>query len=159
MNASTKASPGASLASRLGSVPPSADSSMLTRRHRVYLSASFVLLVVAALGGYVGDWGWTGFRGNTLWDWLHLLVLPVLVAVLPLWLRTQHTRELRWRAVFVVGAALLVVVALGGYLLGWSWTGFRGNTLWDWFDLLPVPFVLPLVMARLAARLEAEEPA
>jgi hypothetical protein len=24
-------------------------------------------------------WSWTGFSGNTLWDWLHLLLLPLLI--------------------------------------------------------------------------------
>jgi len=31
------------------------------------------------LGGYLGPWPWTGFTGNTLWDWLNLLFLPLLV--------------------------------------------------------------------------------
>ena len=31
------------------------------------------------LGGYLGRWSWTGFTGNTLWDWLHLLLLPLLL--------------------------------------------------------------------------------
>jgi hypothetical protein len=34
------------------------------------------------LGGYLGRWHWTGFRGNTLWDWLHLLLLPLLIPLL-----------------------------------------------------------------------------
>ncbi len=29
--------------------------------------------------GYAIPWGWTGFTGNTLWDWLHLLLLPLLL--------------------------------------------------------------------------------
>ncbi len=42
------------------------------------------------------------------------------------------------------------VVAVGGYWLGWAWTGFRDNTLWDWLELLVVPFVLPAVLAYLS---------
>jgi hypothetical protein len=34
------------------------------------------------LGGYEWGWNWTGLHGNTLWDWLHLLLLPVAVPVL-----------------------------------------------------------------------------
>jgi hypothetical protein len=26
--------------------------------------------------GYAVPWGWTGFRGNTLWDWFNLVFLP-----------------------------------------------------------------------------------
>ncbi len=29
----------------------------------------------------VSPWAWTGFTGNTLWDWLHLLLLPLLLPV------------------------------------------------------------------------------
>jgi hypothetical protein len=36
----------------------------------------FVALVLA---GYLAHWRWTGFTGNTAWDWLHLLLLPLLV--------------------------------------------------------------------------------
>ena len=35
--------------------------------------------IAVVLGGYVGKWGWTGFRGNTLWNWLQLLLLPLLL--------------------------------------------------------------------------------
>jgi hypothetical protein len=31
------------------------------------------------LAGYLAHWRWTGFTGNTAWDWLHLLLLPLLV--------------------------------------------------------------------------------
>lgn len=37
---------------------------------------AFVGFVTAA---YLAGWSWTGFRGNTLWDWLHLLLHPLLV--------------------------------------------------------------------------------
>jgi uncharacterized protein YjbI with pentapeptide repeats len=58
----------------------------LGRAWRIALPAAgafiFVLIIV---GGYVWDWKWTGFHGTTLWDWLQLLVLPVVVAVGGLW--------------------------------------------------------------------------
>jgi hypothetical protein len=52
------------------------------------------------------------------------------------------------------------VLVTAGYSLDWRWTGFPGNTLWDWLHLLLVPFVLPIVLAWLSAtRLEhAAEP-
>ena len=48
----------------------------LRRSHWVAFATAAVVLVVLALGGYLRGWDWTGFKGNTLWDWLHLLVLP-----------------------------------------------------------------------------------
>jgi hypothetical protein len=42
----------------------------------------------------------------------------------------------------VVAVAVLVVLC-GGYLWGWSWTGFKANgQLWDWLTLLLVPVAL-----------------
>jgi hypothetical protein len=52
------------------------------------------------------------------------------------------------------------VLVTVGYAFDWEWTGFPGNTLWDWLHLLLVPFVLPVVLAWLSARIEhAEEEA
>jgi integral membrane sensor domain MASE1 len=99
----------------------------------------------------LGGWGWTGFRGNTLWDWLHLLVLPVTLAFLPLWLRTHRRESTRWVVALACVAVVFIVLAVGGYGFGWAWTGFSDNTLWDWIDLLIVPFVLPAVLAYLTA--------
>jgi len=62
-----------------------------------------------------------------------------------------------------LGTALLVafaVLVMVGYAFDWEWTGVPGNTLWDWLHLLLVPFVLPVVLAWLSARIEhAEEEA
>ena len=35
---------------------------------------------------------------------------------------------------------------IGGYLLRWSWTGYHGNTLWDWLNLLLAPLVFPTIL-------------
>lgn len=43
----------------------------------------------------------------------------------------------------VVGAIL--VLAYGGYFLGWEWTGFEGNTFWDWLSLLITPVTIAAV--------------
>ena len=122
---------------------------VVRRRHTVAFGGAVGLVAVCALGGYLGGWAWTGFRGNTLWDWLHLLVLPVVLALLPLWLRTHTRLELVWVVALGLAGLVFVVLVLGGYVLGWAWTGFRGNTLWDWLELLVVPFVLPVVLLRL----------
>ena len=49
------------------------------------MSAPTVALVfigaIVLWGGYSQHWSWTGINGQTatLWDWLHLLLLPLLV--------------------------------------------------------------------------------
>jgi hypothetical protein len=106
-----------------------------------------VVLAVLVVGGYGWGWSWTGFAGNRLWEWLSLLLIPVALALVPLWIKTRHTRRSLWLAGLVGGAATLVVLMIGGYALGWTWTGFAGNRLWDWIHLLLVPAVLPATVA------------
>src|SRR5436305_15212526 len=67
-------------------------------RRAMSLRWSTAVAVVAAFaivlwGGYGRHWSWTGISGKsaTLWDWLNLLMLPIAVAILPLWF-TRHTR-------------------------------------------------------------------
>jgi uncharacterized protein YjbI with pentapeptide repeats len=38
-------------------------------------------------------WGWTGFTGKTLWDWLQLLFVPILLAIGGAWFTNRQTRE------------------------------------------------------------------
>ena len=88
-----------------------------------------------------------GFGGvaSLAWDWLHVLVLPLAVTVAPLWLR-HRDRLGRGRhlllGLLVAAFALLVVL---GYTLDLAWTGFPGNTLWDWLELLVLPLALGLL--------------
>ena len=45
-----------------------------------------VVLAVLFVGSYAFNWKWTGFHDHgRLWDWLSLLLVPVIVAVLPIW--------------------------------------------------------------------------
>ena len=60
------------------------------------------LVVLVILGGYLLHWDWTGFNGNiksgkTLWDWLRLLFIPVVLAVAGFWFnhRERRAAELR----------------------------------------------------------------
>jgi hypothetical protein len=46
----------------------------------------FGLLV---LFGYLVPWPWTGFSDNTAWDWIKLLLLPILVPLVLLPLVTE----------------------------------------------------------------------
>ncbi len=109
------------------------------------------------LAGYLIPWAWTGFRGNSLWDWLNLVALPLAVALAPL---LPEVRE-RWeRTPFSVHGQVglgFAVVVLAGYLARWGWTGFTGNTLWDWLHLLLLPLLVPTVLVP-ALRPVAEAP-
>ncbi len=50
------------------------------------LVATVVILAVLFIGSYAYNWQWTGFRDHgRLWDWLSLLLVPVIVTVLPIW--------------------------------------------------------------------------
>jgi magnesium-transporting ATPase (P-type) len=135
----------------------------LLLRHRDHLGPTHrtaglaVLLAFAALvlAGYLLPMRWTGFTGNTLWDWLSLALLPLVIATSTLW----HPPP-EWSArhvLLVTGAAVLaVLLVLAGYLVPWAWTGFTGNTAWDWIKLLLLPLLLPtLVMPRLLKAAEA----
>jgi uncharacterized protein YjbI with pentapeptide repeats len=52
-----------------------------------YLIPVGLLLVLAAIitlvavGAYTYGWEWTGFLGKTLWDWMKLLVVPLILAL------------------------------------------------------------------------------
>jgi hypothetical protein len=96
--------------------------------------------------GYTVPWGWTGFEGNRLWDWLELLALPVAVALVPLWGELRASWSRSHTIALIAVAVVFVAVVLGGYLGKWSWTGFRGNTLWDWMHLLLLPLLLPTIV-------------
>jgi len=116
------------------------------------------LILIAAIGGYSLDWGWTGFKDNgTVWDWLHLMILPLVVVLAPFWLRSDAAERRWWKVFAAAVVAAFIVLITGGYGYGWGWTGFEGNNLWDWFSLLLVPVAVPLAMATVTIRLERME--
>src|SRR5215210_5632192 len=41
-------------------------------------SLAFLLIVIC---GYLFGWKWTGLPKRTLWDWLDLLIVPVVLAI------------------------------------------------------------------------------
>ncbi|MGH2907680.1 MAG: hypothetical protein ACRDK8_00100, partial [Solirubrobacteraceae bacterium] len=75
-----------------------------------------VAIAIVLGGGYSHRWPWTGINGGsaTLWDWLHLLLLPLAVAVLPVWVRadTRVASRTKSRGGAVM-AAFVAVVVLG----------------------------------------------
>ena len=111
----------------------------------------FIALVVA---GYTIPWDWTGFVGNTVWDWLELVLLPLTLAILAAY-HFDARAEVRPHHAFLIGAfaITIAVLAVGGYTQGWDWTGFEGNTLFDWLELIFLPIVIPLVVIPLVLSL------
>jgi hypothetical protein len=109
--------------------------------------AAFVIFVIAS---YVVPLDWTGFTGNTLWDWLSLLLLPIAITSVR-FLRAERT--LTW-AHYASAAVLLAgfgVLVFFGYVAPWDWTGFTGNTFLDWVQLLILPILFPTVVVPAAA--------
>ena len=139
-----------------GSALMSATSSSSTvRRGLPRTVIAFVLLAAAVLiwAGYSVHWSWTGLSDNdTLWDWMKLLVLPLSLAAVPLWLQSHQKMSWTRRGTLVVGATAFSIFVPLGYLLHWKWTGFAGNTLWDWLELLLLPIVIATVKFWTAER-------
>ena len=96
-------------------------------------------LAMTAAGGYVFHWLWTGYPGNTLWDWLKLLLIPVALTAATLYFSSDRKWRVEWKIAFALAAAILLVTVVGGYILNWHWTGFQGNHLWDWLTLVLQP--------------------
>jgi hypothetical protein len=118
----------------------------ITRRQK---SLGYVVLAafgVIVLVGYTVPWGWTGFVGNRLWDWLELIALPLAVALTPIMRELRTTWNRRYTRVALAGSVVFVAIVLGGYTVPWRWTGFQGNTLWNWMHLLLLPLLLPTVV-------------
>jgi hypothetical protein len=121
----------------------------LHRRHKRAGAGVLVVFVALVIAGYLVPLRWTGFTGNTLWDWLSLALLPVVIATSTLW-ETPGDGLARHRLAVTAAAAVAVAVVLAGYLVPWAWTGFVGNTAWDWVKLLLLPVIVPtLLLPRL----------
>jgi uncharacterized membrane protein len=118
----------------------------LRREHKLFSAGLLTCFAVLVIVGYTIPWAWTGFSGNRLWDWLNLLALPVAVALIPTFNELRHIWGRRHTTIALVGLAVFAAVVLGGYLGHWRWTGFTGNTLWDWLHLLLLPLLLPIVI-------------
>lgn len=123
---------------------------MRTER-KVLLSVLLIAFVAFVIAGYAVPLEWTGFTGNTLWDWLTLLLLPAAIISVRFLREEQQLGPPHYAVGGVLVVAFLVVVYYG-YAAPWDWTGFTGNTLLDWLQLLIVPIVFPtLVVPAVAA--------
>ncbi len=107
------------------------------------LTGAFALLVLI---GYTVPWAWTGFAGNRLWDWLELLALPLAVGLTPLFAELRAAWGRHHSTTALLSSVVFAAVVLGGYLVPWGWTGFTGNTLWDWLHLLLLPLLIPTLV-------------
>ena len=113
---------------------------------RGVLIAAGAVFVVIVVAGYAVPWAWTGFSGNRLWDWLNLAALPLAVALIPVIVELREGWRPRHTATATVAGVAFAVVVLGGYLAPWRWTGFTGNTGWDWLHLLLLPLLVPVAI-------------
>jgi hypothetical protein len=131
---------------------------LVHRRGRIGLAAAGATFALLVLAGYLVPLRWTGFRGNTLWDWLNLLVLLVVLVFLGPW--TDVAARLRGhprRHLLGFAVAIFVALAVAGYTIPMLWTGFPGNTLWDWLQLLLLPVLVPTVLGPALLRWIAVE--
>jgi hypothetical protein len=128
------------------------DREYISRPRRVAYGVVIVAWTGLVIAGYLIPLKWTGFPHKTLWDWFELILLPVAVtstmALTSSRVRSSKARSLRPYQKGLIAALSVgwIVTVIGGYLLRWSWTGYYGNTLWDWLDLLLKPLVFPTIL-------------
>jgi uncharacterized protein YjbI with pentapeptide repeats len=63
----------------------------------IVVSIFVIVTIVGIVGGYFFNWGWTGIKTKTLWDWLNLLAvlaIPVLVGLGAAWFTARQNHEL-----------------------------------------------------------------
>ena len=126
------------------------------RKGAAYLAAA--ALVAALWGGYIRGWQWTGFRVNgQLWDWLTLLLLPVVLGTIPLWIQDKEYIGKGRRVIYAVAITAWTGLVIAGYLIPLNWTGFRDQTLWGWLNLLVLPAAITTVMALTSTRARRPE--
>jgi hypothetical protein len=132
---------------------PGGSKGSTLRSDAAWVGAAIVLVVV--WGGYARGWQWTGFRANgQLWDWLNLLLLPTVVAIIPVWIRYKKYFRRTLRAVYGATFAAGTGFVFAGYLIPLGWTGFRGQTLWTWTELLLLPAVIAVTTALASMRVK-----
>ena len=118
----------------------------MSRTRKLTLAASVAAFWVFVAVGYLVPLHWTGFSGNSLWNWLTLIVLPVTLVTVRAWPTTGREINTAHVAVFTTLGIAWVVTLIGGYAGSWTWTGYPGNTLWEWLELLLLPIVFPTIL-------------
>jgi hypothetical protein len=114
----------------------------MSRLRRKALGGAVIACTAFVLAGYLVPLSWTGFRGHTLWNWLTLVVLPITIATAAVWPQIRG-RFGRWdRAAAGALCTAWIVTVIGGYVDHWAWTGYSGNTLWEWVKLFLAPIAI-----------------
>jgi hypothetical protein len=145
------ASERAALAAEPASVMRRITGNGKARKAAAWLAAA--ALAVTLWGGYTRDWQWTGFRGNNqLWAWLTLLLFPVVLGAIPLWIQAKEYIGKGRRVIYAAAIAAWTGLVIAGYLIPLNWTGFRGQTLWAWLNLLVLPTAVAITMAVASMR-------
>lgn len=124
----------------------------ISRVRQVVYACALVAFAGFVVAGYLVPLGWTGFSGNKLWDWLTLVVLPAALITVVTWRATGRETKTWHRTLLAALLVGWVITLIGGYAGSWSWTGYEGNTLWDWVNLLLLPSIFPIIVAPAAVR-------
>jgi uncharacterized membrane protein len=117
-------------------------SAEMSPARRTALGAAVLAFTAFALVGYLVPLHWTGFRGHTLWSWLTLIALPITIITVAVWPKTGRTFRPFYGVAAGALAAAWIVTVIGGYAAHWTWTGYPGNTLWDWVKLFLAPIAI-----------------
>jgi uncharacterized membrane protein len=123
-----------------------AFSKYMSDARRRALGAGVLVFAAFVVAGYLAPLGWSGFRGQTLWDWMTLILLPVAVLTVKVWPSSGRDVKAFHIAAVMLIAVGLVVTVVGGYEGHWAWTGYPGNTLWDWLQLALAPVAVTTVI-------------
>jgi hypothetical protein len=115
-------------------------------RSKLIAITALVLFGLVVILGYAVPLSWTGFRGNTVWDWFNLIFLPLALVLIPWFVELRRSWQARHTVMTGLGLAIFLAFVLGGYLASWTWTGFTGNTLWNWMQLVILPLLVPTVI-------------
>lgn len=138
-------------------VGPAGAARPTSARSRLW-TAALTLVVLAAFGvvlwgGYTQGWAWTGITAqDTLWHWMQLLLVPIAFAALPTLLRQHRAMRTERKLLMLCLSVGFVAFVVVGYAVPLTWTGFTGNTLWDWLSLLLLPIAITSVRFLRAER-------
>lgn len=128
-------------------------SEYMSPARRRALGAVVLVFAVFVIAGYLVPLAWTGFKGQKLWDWLTLILLPITIITFRAWPKTGRGVHRGHIVVLTAISVGLAVTIIGGYAGKWTWTGYDGNTLWDWLTLLLAPAAVATVVAPALAKL------
>lgn len=136
---------------------PASTMARLTGSRQMHKSAAAALAIAAAVvlwGGYARGWRWTGLPSNDqLWNWLQILLLPVVLGTIPLWMRDRKYIGHGRRVSYAVAIAASAGFVIAGYLVPqMRWTGFPDQKLGAWLQLLLIPSAVAITTVLVSRR-------